>query len=80
MTPGRLLSTGQEELIVSSTLAGALLGSIVAGRLADSWGRKKVVILASVLFSLGAVGQAASGGYLQVVLGRCIVGELVPPS
>lgn len=71
---GELLSTWQEEAIVSSALIGALIGSLAAGRLADWWGRKRVIILAAVLFSLGALEQAAATVYKELLLGRVVVG------
>lgn len=50
---GSLLSNHEQELVVSSALVGALVGSLGAGRLGDWWGRKKSIILAGVLFALG---------------------------
>lgn len=71
---GELLSTFQEEAIVSSALVGALIGSLAAGRLADWWGRKRVIVLAAVLFTLGALEQAAATVYRELLLGRVVVG------
>lgn len=57
------LTTGQQEVVVSVTSLGALLASMVAGSLADWIGRKKVMILAAVFFTLGAIEQSAAQVY-----------------
>lgn len=71
---GHELSEGEQELIVSATTVGAILGSIVAGRMSDWLGRKKVMIGSGVLFLLGALEQAASQVVRELVLGRVLVG------
>lgn len=43
------------ELITTAGLAGAVLGAVLCGRLADVVGRKKVILLSSVIFILGAL-------------------------
>ncbi|SOV06572.1 related to myo-inositol transporter [Ustilago sp. UG-2017a] len=71
---GHELSEGEQELIVSATTVGAILGSIVAGRMADWLGRKRVMIGSGILFFLGALEQAASQVVRELVLGRVLVG------
>lgn len=71
---GHDLTEGEQELIVSATTVGAILGSIVAGRIADMFGRKKVMIASGILFLLGALEQAASQVVRELVLGRILVG------
>ena len=44
--------------IVSSALVGCLCGSAIAGTLSDRFGRKMVLLLAAVLFTLCAIGSA----------------------
>lgn len=59
---------------MSATTFAALLGSLGAGWLSDAWGRKKVILLAAVLFALGAIEQAAADNVQMMVIGRGIVG------
>lgn len=68
------LTTGQQEVVVSITSFGALLASMVAGWLADWIGRKRVIQIAAVFFTLGAIEQSAAQVYKELVLGRLIVG------
>lgn len=71
---GHELSEGEQELIVSATTVGAIFGSIIAGRMADWLGRKKVMVASGALFLLGALEQAASQVLRELVLGRVLVG------
>ncbi|KIL87907.1 hypothetical protein FAVG1_08788 [Fusarium avenaceum] len=71
---GRLMSHGEKELITSLCAAGALFGAIIAGVTADKYGRKPAIWFASVLFTLGAVVQAASYSLVQMCVGRVLVG------
>jgi len=75
------LSTYQETLVVTATTVGALASSLTAGWLSDRYGRKVVLIISGVAFTLGAVEQAASNLVKELVLGRIIVGiGLVVPA
>ncbi|XP_064464726.1 proton myo-inositol cotransporter-like [Ornithodoros turicata] len=63
-----------QELVVSVTIAGAWAFAIVAGTATDAMGRKPVVLVASLVFAVGAVlmGVAVNKGML--LGGRLIVG------
>ena len=52
------LTTLQEEVVVSAVLLGAMIGAVVGGRLADRFGRRKMLIHVAVLFMIGAIGTA----------------------
>ncbi|CCU76484.1 MFS myo-inositol transporter [Blumeria hordei DH14] len=71
---GHSLTVLDKSLITSVTALFALLGSPLAGFLADSWGRKKVVLLADVTFAVGALIQASSYTVAELVFGRAVVG------
>ncbi|CAO1614803.1 unnamed protein product [Jaminaea pallidilutea] len=74
---GHPLSAGEQELVVSATTAGAILGSLLGGKAADWLGRKKVIVITALLFLLGSLEQTASQDVAQLVLGRLIVGVAV---
>lgn len=71
---GHTLSTTEQEVIVSATTVGAIVGALVAGRLSDWLGRKKVMVISGIFFTLGSIEQSASQIVRELVLGRVLVG------
>ncbi|KAI9491632.1 general substrate transporter [Zychaea mexicana] len=55
-------------------LAGCFCGALVAGQTADLISRKRTIILASLVFMLGAALQTGANGYAMMVTGRAIAG------
>ncbi|KAL9607129.1 MAG: hypothetical protein Q9167_007927 [Letrouitia subvulpina] len=70
----RPLSTLDKSLITSSTSLFALIASPATGLLADKLGRKHVVLIADVLFALGALWQACTATVVGMIAGRSVVG------
>lgn len=68
------LSTLDKSLITSSTSLFALIASPLAGILADKLGRRYVVLVADVLFAIGASWQALTGSVTGMIMGRSVVG------
>jgi SP family galactose:H+ symporter-like MFS transporter len=68
------LSSTMEELVVSSVLVGAVVGVAFGGTLADNIGRRKVIILAAVIFILGSIIAALAQAIAWLVAGRVVVG------
>ena len=62
------------EVVTSWVTLGALFGALVGGELADSIGRKRTVLIAGVLFTLGAAVQAFASATMVLVAGRLIIG------
>jgi sugar porter (SP) family MFS transporter len=61
-------------LFVASALIGCMLGSVVAGSLSDAFGRKKVLILSSVLFLATGIGCALAWDKYSLLVFRFIGG------
>jgi SP family arabinose:H+ symporter-like MFS transporter len=59
---------------VGCALAGSIAGVLVAGSLSDKFGRKIVLILSAVLFSLSGVGCMVAGNEIQLVIARILGG------
>ena len=68
------LSTFALEVIVSGVLAGAAVGALLGGRLADLFGRRKLLIVTAIIFGAGGIVCAAATSPAVLVLGRIIVG------
>lgn len=73
----RLLTMLDKSLITACTSLFALLISPASGLLGDSLGRKKVILLADVLFVIGAIIQAITSSVWLMIAGRSIVGLAV---
>lgn len=71
------LSTLEEELVVSSVLAGAVVGSLVGGFQAEARGRKPAIVAFTVLFAAGALVMALAPSFAVLILGRVLVGIAV---
>jgi SP family arabinose:H+ symporter-like MFS transporter len=68
------LSTWMKGWIVSSALIGCLIGSAIAGTLSDRFGRKRILLLSAVLFTLCAIGSAIPQEPWHLVVARLIGG------
>ena len=62
---------------VASMLLGCAVGAFSAGRLADSLGRRNVLIISAVLFLLSAIGAGAATSSVVFVIARVIGGFAV---
>lgn len=71
---GRELTSFDKSIITSVTSLFAFIASPLSSLLADAFGRKRVILLADVLFILGAIAQAGSYTVSSMVLGRAVVG------
>lgn len=69
-----MLSDLSQEFVVSAVLVGAILGAAFSGKIADYIGRKKVIIIAAVIFALGSVVAAMSQTANQLIASRIVIG------
>jgi len=70
------LTYGQGAMMLLSSGVGAIVGSLVGGRLADAVGRKKMIWGGGLIFSLGAAGCALipDGAWILFSMLRFVVG------
>ncbi|CAO2842439.1 unnamed protein product [Amaranthus hypochondriacus] len=66
--------TWLQETIVSMAVAGAIIGAGVGGWLNDKIGRKPTIIIADILFFIGALIMASAPAPWMIILGRIFVG------
>src|ERR1700732_1350267 len=76
LAPGWHLTYGQGAMMLLSSGVGAIFGSLVGGRLADTFGRKKMIWGGGMIFSLGAAGCALipDGAWMLFSMLRFVVG------
>jgi SP family sugar porter-like MFS transporter len=58
----------------SSALFGCILGAMLSGALADKFGRKRLLILSGLLFTMSAAWTALAGGFWSFNLARFLGG------
>lgn len=68
------LSNGQAAGLTSTLFAGAMLGTLILGPLADTIGRRPVFLLAATIISLAGLGTALAPNYGTVVAAIFLVG------
>lgn len=68
------LTSLMQGVITSVALAGAAVGAIAAGTLADRFGRKPVILVVAVIFMAGALVSALATVLSVLVIGRAMVG------
>ena len=61
-------------ITVSALLPGCALGAFSAGRLADVWGRRKVMMVAAVLFLVSALVAGAANSAIMMIIARFAAG------
>jgi len=66
-----------EGLVTSSILIGAAFGAMFGGRLADRFGRRKMILNLAILFFLGAIGCTLSPNFEIMVACRFLLGLAV---
>ncbi len=68
------LNAGQLSIVVAAVLLGSVISTLFAGALADSIGRKPLMLLSGLLFVCSIPVIALSRGYESLVIGRLLQG------
>ncbi|MGA2625164.1 MAG: sugar porter family MFS transporter [Bacteroidota bacterium] len=68
------LSTLAEGWFVSSALVGCIVGVAFAGMLSDRFGRKKILILSSLLFLVSTLGCTFAPSHIALIFSRLVAG------
>ena len=71
------LNISQTSFVTSSVLIGSSVGALSIGTLSDKFGRKKMLIVASILFILGSILSAFAVGFVSMCMARIILGLAV---
>jgi sugar porter (SP) family MFS transporter len=68
------LSATMEEIVVSSVLVGAVAGATIGGALTGRFGRRKMIILAGMIFTASAIGTALAPTVGWLIAARVVSG------
>ena len=68
------LGSFEAGLVVSAVTLGAIFGALAAGQLADTYGRRRMILIAAVLFTIGSVACAFAPGTIVLVVARLALG------
>jgi sugar porter (SP) family MFS transporter len=68
------LSAGLQQLVVGSLLLAAVVGALLGGPISDAWGRKRTLILAALVFGVGALVAGFSPNVAVLVVARVLLG------
>lgn len=68
------LNSTMQGIATGAVLGGAAIGAALAGAISDRFGRKPVILVVAVLFTLGALGSAVAPSVGVLLIGRAVVG------
>jgi len=68
------LSDASIEWITTTVLIGAVIGAVSSGKLSDIIGRKKMIIINAIIFTVGAIGCAYAPNVEVLIAMRIIIG------
>jgi sugar porter (SP) family MFS transporter len=74
IVPAFTLDNVMQGFVVSVVLIGAMGGALGTGFLADHLGRRLTLLIAGIVFAIGAIVSAAAGNVGVLIAGRLIVG------
>ena len=62
------------ETITTAGLVGAILGALTCGRITDRFGRRKIILIAAIVFGLGAMWSGLATSTVQLIGARLFLG------
>ena len=71
------LNAHQEGFAVSNVLVGCVVGASFAGALSDKFGRKKILIMTALFFTLSAILSTIPRTYIELIIYRFLGGLAV---
>lgn len=74
---GLSLDANQVGIVTSSLVLGAAFGGLLAGRMSDTIGRKKTLLIIALLFTVGALGTSFAPDVTVMVIFRVVLGLAV---
>ena len=64
----------QQGMVVSGLLVGAMFGAGFSGRLSDAWGRRRLILAAAVVFTVGTAWAVLATAAVPLIAARFVLG------
>lgn len=71
------LGEWQQGWVVSAVLLGAVIGAAIIGPSSDKYGRRKLLMVSSIIFIIGALGSSIAHNFELLVASRIVLGIAV---
>lgn len=71
------LGSFAQGVVVAAVPVGAIAGAAFAGPAADTYGRRRMILLAAAVFIVGALGSAAAPNTEVLVIARVVIGVAI---
>ena len=71
------LSDTAQQIVVASLLLGAVFGALFGGPLADRLGRRRAIMVAAAIFTIGSLASALATGATFLAIARFVLGLAV---
>ncbi len=71
------LGSFAQGLVVAAVPIGAIVGAVIAGPAADTYGRRLMILVAAAVFMIGALISAAAPGVEILVAARIVIGVAI---
>lgn len=68
------LGSWQQGMVVSAVLVGAIIGALATSKFLDKYGRRRLLIWASIIFFIGAIGSGFAPEFYVLLVTRVILG------
>ncbi|GKT03844.1 sugar porter family MFS transporter [Furfurilactobacillus entadae] len=68
------LGSWQQGMVVSAVLIGAIIGALATSKFLDKYGRRKLLLWASIIFFIGALGSGFAPEFYFLLVTRVILG------
>lgn len=65
------------EIITASGLCGAILGALFCGKITDTLGRKKVILISAIIFAFGALWSGFAPDVYNLIASRLFLGVAI---
>jgi MFS transporter, SP family, galactose:H+ symporter len=71
------LGSFAQGLVVAAVPIGAVGGAAIAGPAADNYGRRLMILISAIVFTIGALASAAAPGLGVLVVARVVIGVAI---